>query len=61
MEGGPTPVSIRWDFGDGEVANTTNPQHTFDIPGSYIVTLNVTYRQEIFRESMKQIVVKAHW
>lgn len=61
LDGGPPPVSIRWDFGDGEVANITNPQHTFDTPGSYIVTLNVTYRQEIFRESMKQIVVKAPW
>jgi alpha-tubulin suppressor-like RCC1 family protein len=61
VDGGPAPVSIRWDFGDGEVANTKNPQHTFATPGSYIVTLNVTYSQDVFRESMKRIVVKAPW
>jgi len=56
-DGAPPPVALHWDFGDGEVANSPAPQHIYVSPGNYIVTLTVNYRQEIFRESMKQIVV----
>ena len=59
--GGSPPVSLRWNFGDGKVANIPAPQHTYKKPGSYIVTLSVTFKQGVFRESMKQIVVKAAW
>jgi hypothetical protein len=59
--GGPPPVSLRWDFGDGEGANSKAPRHTYKKPGSYIVTMSVTFRQGVVRESMKQIVVQAGW
>lgn len=61
IDDGPAPISVQWDFGDGEVANTITTRHTYQSPGSYIATLNVTYRQGLFRESMKQIHVKAAW
>jgi PKD repeat protein len=31
-----------WDFGDGDGTSARNPSHTYDEPGSYTVTLEVT-------------------
>lgn len=31
-----------WTFGDGETAMAANPDHVYDAPGTYAVTLNVT-------------------
>lgn len=31
-----------WDFGDGDTSTFQNPSHTYDIPGRYTVTLEVT-------------------
>ncbi|MEM7394929.1 MAG: PKD domain-containing protein, partial [Verrucomicrobiota bacterium] len=36
------PLSFAWNFGDGNTTNTPNPQHTYDLPGDYIVTLFVS-------------------
>jgi PKD repeat protein len=58
FDGGPPPLTLRWDFGDGEVSNSEAPRHIFQTPGAYIVTLHVTFKNDIFRESMKQIVVQ---
>ncbi|MEM6264039.1 MAG: PKD domain-containing protein, partial [Bacteroidota bacterium] len=30
-----------WDFGDGQVSTSPNPQHTYSTPGSYTITLQV--------------------
>ncbi len=30
-----------WDFGDGFSSNLENPTHEYDLPGTYVVTLNV--------------------
>ena len=30
-----------WDFGDGLSSNLENPTHQYELPGTYIVTLNV--------------------
>jgi PKD repeat protein len=38
---GDTPVDYRWNFGDGETAQSDSPTHTYDEPGTYQVTLNV--------------------
>jgi gliding motility-associated-like protein len=35
-------ISTLWDFGDGNTSGVQNPTHTFDQPGMYIVTLNIT-------------------
>ncbi|AKB81749.1 cell surface protein [Methanosarcina barkeri 3] len=37
-----SPLSWTWDFGDGTTSNEQNPKHTYNIPGSYNVTLTVT-------------------
>lgn len=31
-----------WDFGDGNTSTEQNPQHEYDSPGTYIVTLTIT-------------------
>ena len=36
-----TPLTISWDFGDGQTANGSNVQHTYTSSGSYTVTLIV--------------------
>lgn len=37
-----TISSRAWNFGDGSTSTATNPQHTFDGPGTYTVSLQVT-------------------
>lgn len=37
-----TITSWAWDFGDGELSTVQNPQHTFAVANTYIVTLTVT-------------------
>ncbi len=53
--------SIEWDFGDGDISNQKSPQHLYTAPGTYIVTMSVSYANNIYRESLKKIVVKASW
>ncbi|MDD1718251.1 MAG: PKD domain-containing protein [Methanoregulaceae archaeon] len=36
------PTAWHWDFGDGKTSNKQNPEHTYQQPGSYNVTLKVT-------------------
>ncbi|PKL60993.1 MAG: hypothetical protein CVV31_13800, partial [Methanomicrobiales archaeon HGW-Methanomicrobiales-2] len=31
-----------WDFGDGTTSDKQNPSHTYEIPGAYTITLNVS-------------------
>ncbi len=35
-------VTYRWNFGDGTVANSANPTHSYAAPGLYTATLTVT-------------------
>ncbi|MEL7360986.1 MAG: PKD domain-containing protein [Bacteroidota bacterium] len=39
---GTTPISFRYDFGDGGSANTLNASHTYNQTGTYTVTLTST-------------------
>jgi PKD repeat protein len=41
-DGDGTVVGFQWDFGDGAVAATQNPSHTFASAGTYVVALTVT-------------------
>jgi gliding motility-associated-like protein len=34
--------TLSWDFGDGTISNDPNPSHTYQSPGEYMVTLEVT-------------------
>jgi glucose/arabinose dehydrogenase/type 1 glutamine amidotransferase len=36
-------VTYRWDFGDGRTSTAENPTNTYTAPGTYNVTLTVTY------------------
>ena len=35
--------SSSWDFGDGNTSSATNPTHTYTNPGSYYITLQISY------------------
>ena len=37
-----SPSGWEWDFGDGSYSNLQNPMYTYNRPGTYTVTLNVT-------------------
>ncbi|MDQ8180994.1 malectin domain-containing carbohydrate-binding protein [Pelagicoccus sp. SDUM812005] len=37
-----TIISYLWDFGDGNVTNTPNPTHTYNVPGTYEAECTVT-------------------
>jgi outer membrane protein OmpA-like peptidoglycan-associated protein len=39
---GDSPVDYEWDFGDGGTSQANTPSHTYDEPGTYQVTLNVS-------------------
>ena len=32
-----------WDFGDGNTSNALNPIHTYANPGTYNISLNISY------------------
>lgn len=36
------PLTYSWTFGDGGVASSVDPVHTFNLPGTYIVVLTVS-------------------
>ncbi len=40
-EGGNSPYTFHWDFGDTFNSDEQNPQHTYTAPGNYTVTLTV--------------------
>ncbi len=40
--GGDAPVTVSWNFGDGETAAEVSPSHSYTTPGSYGATVTVT-------------------
>lgn len=40
--GGDLPVTVSWNFGDGETSAETSPLHTFNAPGTYGATVTAT-------------------
>jgi len=51
-------VSYEWDFGDGTKSTDPNPEHTYNTPGEYTVTLKVTTDQGISHTESKVNYVK---
>ncbi len=47
-----------WDFGDGNTSRARKPTYTFDKPGSFQVTLEVTDNENIVNTFSKNILVK---
>jgi len=41
---GNEPATFLWDFGDGNNSTETNPEHIYDTPGTYDVTLTIRDR-----------------
>jgi PKD repeat protein len=39
---GSAPFSYLWDFGDGNTSTQANPNHTYALAGTYMVTLTIT-------------------
>ena len=39
--GGSDIVSYTWSFGDGETSDALNPEHTYDVAGTYLVCLTI--------------------
>jgi hypothetical protein len=51
QSGGQPPLAYEWDFGDGATADTAQPNHRYDAPGTYQVRLvveNAFGRSEAF-------------
>ncbi len=34
--------TVTWDFGDGNMSNEVSPTHTYETPGTYTVTINIS-------------------
>ncbi|MGB6150466.1 MAG: malectin domain-containing carbohydrate-binding protein [Pricia sp.] len=51
-------VSYLWDFKDGATSNLENPQHTFDTPGNYDVSLTVSDAEGETDEATVSITVE---
>lgn len=54
-----TISSWLWSFGDGSTSSEPNPEHAFDAPGNYIVTLRVTASNGLGATEEHAIIVVA--
>ena len=50
-------VTHSWDFGDGNTSTEVNPSHTYDVLGTYDVTLTITNAAGVPREITKPVPV----
>ena len=48
-------VNWFWDFGDGDVSTSANPNHTYSVPGAYSVSLTVTDSNGASDTSIKNV------
>jgi len=49
--------SCHWTFGDGGQSNAKNPEWLFDVPGEYIVVLEISQKNVIINKSVITILV----
>ncbi len=54
---GNTPLTYRWDFGDGSSAKVANPSHRYARAGDYIARLTVTDRRRASQSAFLPIAV----
>lgn len=47
-----------WDFGDGTTSTSRYPQHTFEEPGTYTVTLTAVNERDKERSVSKEIIIE---
>ena len=52
-----SPTAWSWDFGDGATSTAQNPSHTYNAPGIYDVTLEVTEPNGTGFEKMKRLIL----
>lgn len=51
-------LGFNWDFGDGSAIDYSNsPQHTFESPGTYTISLRVMDNRELYSEPVTQEIV----
>jgi len=55
--GGDAPISITWDFGQGESSEGDSVRHSFEIPGDHRVVMRATDRDGDFDEAEVHILV----
>lgn len=48
-------VSTLWEFGDGATSTAPNPNHTYTVPGQYVVLLTVTDNQGVSTRNTVQV------
>lgn len=54
---GTSIASWQWDFGDGNSSTSQNPQHEYDVAGTYTVTLTVKDASNASQVRMEQVTV----
>ena len=55
---GKAPLRYVWLFGDGGGSDEQNPTHSYDAPGTYVITLQVTDANQNFSELQRNITVR---
>lgn len=55
---GQTIKSWEWDFGDGQISQIQDPEHTYDKPGMYMVTLTISSMPPQFEHFMVSKIIK---
>lgn len=51
--------SVLWDFGDGQTSTSSNPTHSYFVPGNYNVTLTVIFNDNKVKTLSKTNFVRA--
>ena len=54
-------VSITWDFGDGDTSSVSNPVHTYQDTGTYVVTITVTNQYGCTGVYQLEIVINPYY
>ena len=58
-QGGVSPYSYQWSFGDGQISSLQSPAHSYANPGTYIAVLTVTDNSGAHGSSSVSVAVSA--